>query len=146
MNKVRKPNDAQATYYREWRRKNKDRINARHRERFETDPEYRQNLRNYHKAWRARKGKDYVRNINLKNAHGISLADYEHMLVTQNNGCAICAGQNMRHGKPIPFYVDHCHSSGKIRGLLCKECNTAIGMLRDSPTLCEAAARYLVQP
>lgn len=143
MNKVHKPDDPEATYYREWRRKHKDRINARHRERFETEPEYRQGLRDYHKAWRQRKGKRYVRNINLKNAHGITIDDYDRMLTEQNNGCAICGGQNIRHGKVIPFYVDHCHKTARIRGLLCKECNTALGMLKDNALICEAAARYL---
>lgn len=135
--------EAKRTYYREWRRNNKDKINARHRERMATDPEYRQNLREYHRAWRTRKGKAYVRNVNLKTAHGITLAEYEALAQKQLNRCAVCGGQCWMRNKRIPLYVDHCHKSGKVRGLLCKECNTALGMLQDDWRIAERATAYL---
>jgi hypothetical protein len=60
------------------------------------------------------------------------------MLLDLFRSCAICCEPFER----TP-HVDHCHKTGSFRGLLCTRCNTAIGLLRDSPDLARAAARYL---
>ena len=61
------------------------------------------------------------RNNDLKRLYGITLNDYNQMLTEQNDCCAICGTDNPggKHGK---FMVDHCHATGKVRGLLCKRC------------------------
>jgi hypothetical protein len=64
-------------------------------------------------------------------------AQYQQRLVAQDGKCAICKAE------PIRLHFDHDHSDGTLRGLLCSPCNCAIGMLRDSPSLCETAAAYL---
>lgn len=71
--------------------------------------------------------------------YGVSPALVEEMKLTQGGACAIC--------KVVPkrFHVDHDHSSGKVRSLLCNNCNLALGHLKDSPTLARAAAAYLEQ-
>lgn len=63
------------------------------------------------------------------------------MLKTQGGRCAICPKKVSLDGKALS--VDHCHTSGKIRGLLCSECNRGIGYFTDNPELLEAAAAYL---
>lgn len=69
--------------------------------------------------------------------YGITLEEYNQMLQAQNNTCAICI-------KPIDMpCVDHDHITGKVRGLLCRSCNTALGFFQDDPTLCLKAAKYL---
>ena len=80
------------------------------------------------------------KNSRLKKAYGITLHDYNYMLYKQNNSCAICGLQNKeRYG----LHVDHCHHTGKIRGLLCSNCNSGIGNLRDNITLLYKAIEYL---
>lgn len=73
--------------------------------------------------------------------YGISIDDYERILAEQRGGCAICHSETPGRGQV--FCVDHCHVSGQVRGLLCLRCNTAIGMLQDSPRIAEAATWYL---
>lgn len=65
-------------------------------------------------------------------------------LVEQNNACAICKKPFTNDTKKNTPHTDHCHSCPPIpRSLLCNNCNIAIGMLRDSPEICEEAAAYL---
>lgn len=75
----------------------------------------------------------------LKNTYGISIEQYEVMIADQGGGCAICNRQpgNRR------LHVDHCHETGKIRGILCSGCNTALGLLNDNPDLIDKASDYL---
>lgn len=61
------------------------------------------------------------------------------MLEMQGGVCAICGGKD----KNFRLAVDHCHQTGKIRGLLCSACNKAIGGFKDSPMLLIKAMRYL---
>lgn len=71
--------------------------------------------------------------------YGITMADYDDMLASQHYSCAIC--HLVAKGREL--HIDHCHNSGKIRGLLCDQCNTGIGKLRHSPENALRAARYL---
>lgn len=74
--------------------------------------------------------------------YGMTLEDYERLLAAQGNACAICktdAG-TQSHGR---LQVDHCHSTGEVRGLLCGRCNRGLGMFSDSPDALKAALRYL---
>lgn len=77
----------------------------------------------------------------LQKSFGISYVEYLTMLEAQGGCCAIC-GTNST-GKRKAFAVDHCHDTGKIRGLLCSNCNTGIGNLRDNIGLLERAIEYL---
>jgi hypothetical protein len=74
-------------------------------------------------------------------AHGIDEVQYEAMVTAQNGACAICQGKP--RGRKTRLCVDHCHASGRIRGLLCDACNRAIGLLGDDPVRLRAAAHYL---
>lgn len=73
--------------------------------------------------------------------YGLTLADYDRMLKEQNYGCAICGSED-NHGR-LHFSIDHCHLTGKVRGLLCNLCNVGIGNLKDSIDLLEHAIEYL---
>ena len=83
------------------------------------------------------------KNNKLKYAYGIDLVIYNEILKNQNNKCAICGTEST--GKRKNFSVDHCHKTGKVRGLLCSNCNAGIGNLRDDITLLEKAIWYLKQ-
>lgn len=75
-----------------------------------------------------------------KSKYGISESRYNEMLGAQGYACAVCLKP---HSTEKVLCIDHDHSSGRVRGLLCSHCNTAIGYFRDSPMFCRAAAVYL---
>lgn len=83
--------------------------------------------------------KDTRRNQLLLKNFGITLKDYTEMLTSQNGVCAIC----FRVDPPRSLAVDHCHKTGKIRGLLCRACNVSIGLLEDDEKRLKRAIRYL---
>lgn len=79
--------------------------------------------------------------------YGIDEYKYEDMLISQNYTCAICknpeTATDIRTGKIYELSVDHCHTTGQVRGLLCTNCNTAIGALQDSIPNLLSAIDYL---
>lgn len=80
----------------------------------------------------------------LRRRYGITRAEYESMRERQNGMCAICGGQPNGPGASNGrFDIDHCHKTGKIRGLLCSGCNRGIGFLGDDPVRLQAAVNYL---
>jgi Recombination endonuclease VII len=104
-------------------------ITERKRRRYATDPEYRTRvLAQNAKSQRA----------NLLKRYGMSLPEYELRLARQNGVCAIC-----RKNPKGLLCVDHCHVTGKVRGLLCRKCNTALGFYDDDPIRMQAGADYL---
>ena len=72
--------------------------------------------------------------------YGIEEHDYLALLAKQNSRCAICNTDLMVVGE----HVDHCHTTGKIRGILCRQCNVAIGMFKNDPFLVQKAIDYLL--
>jgi hypothetical protein len=84
------------------------------------------------------------RNSRYLKEYGISLDDYHHMLEEQKGVCKICQGPPTKKvGKSDNFDIDHCHDTGKVRGLLCGKCNSGMGQFQDSRKLLLAAAKYL---
>lgn len=81
------------------------------------------------------------RNVWLKSLYGITSEDYNDMLVLQGGVCAIC--KNPPTLRMLHLRVDHCHKTGRVRGLLCHGCNTGIGNLKDSEYNLKAAIQYL---
>lgn len=78
-----------------------------------------------------KRNREYLRN------YGITLLDYNLMYKEQKGVCAICS-------KPKSLLqVDHCHHSGKVRGLLCVQCNTSLGSFNDDIQMLEKAIQYL---
>lgn len=82
------------------------------------------------------------RRKNYKRKYGITLEQYNEMLERQGGVCAICA-QPERRQETSNLAVDHCHETGEIRGLLCSNCNRAIGLMSDDPERLISAANYL---
>ncbi|MBE1597221.1 endonuclease VII domain-containing protein [Streptomyces stelliscabiei] len=72
--------------------------------------------------------------------YGLALGEYDRMLEQQGGGCAICKQPCARERR---LSVDHCHSTGRVRGLLCQNCNAAIGMLKEDVALFFRAVNYL---
>lgn len=81
----------------------------------------------------------------LQKKFGLSLAEYGEMLVVQGGKCAICnqSETQVRNGTKKSLAVDHDHATGKIRGLLCTECNQALGKFKDDRNVLLSAIQYL---
>jgi hypothetical protein len=100
-----------------WRQANKDKVVA-------------------HTAKWKKANPEAVKYQQLKNRYGITKEEHLELISKQNNCCKICQ-------EPKKLYVDHCHETKQVRGLLCHNCNTALGHLKDSPELLNKAAEYL---
>jgi hypothetical protein len=83
-----------------------------------------------------------TRERHLVRKYGVSLSDYDAMLLAQDGKCAICltTPDTQRYGV---FHVDHCHATGAVRGLLCRGCNNVLGVVNDSPEALARAIAYL---
>jgi hypothetical protein len=83
----------------------------------------------------------------LKKLFGLTYDEYLSMKESQNNLCLICnkpeSDIDKRTMIPKELAVDHCHTTGKVRGLLCKTCNLGLGYFNDNPKLLEQALNYL---
>ena len=75
----------------------------------------------------------------LKCRYGLTLEEYNALVFTQSGLCASC--QNLTN----PLYVDHDHSTGMVRGLLCKNCNLALGNLFDDPKRAQGLLKYIIE-
>lgn len=78
---------------------------------------------------------DYVKNQNLRK-YGLTLDSFNSMVDERDSKCDICKQESK-------LYVDHCHSEGHVRGLLCTQCNTAIGLFKEDPIRILEAISYL---
>lgn len=112
----------QDTRIKEWVNENRDRVNENHRN------------------WRARNKaitKRWWKHKNLIKKYGITLEQYDEMYTSQGGKCKIC--------KDVyeVLYVDHNHSTNKVRGLLCNKCNSAIGFLGEKEENFISAMEYL---
>lgn len=106
-------------YRKEYHHKNSERINAARRIRF--------------------KENGHVYDTYLKSTYGISREEYARLFELQDGKCAIC-GQVSENRR---LSVDHNHTTGKVRALLCDNCNKGLGHFKDNPNLLIAAASYL---
>ena len=87
----------------------------------------------------------YGKDSYLKKTYGVDLNWYNAQFEKQNHVCAICNEPETAiiHGKKISLAVDHCHNTGKVRGLLCRACNNAIGAFKHDKYIIQQAIKYL---
>lgn len=109
---------------------------------------YSEKRREYMAAYQRRKraaDEDYRVDSDIKKMYGLPRGWYAGKVAEQNGLCAICGKPEQRiiKGRTIRLSVDHCHSTGKVRQLLCSFCNHMLGMVKDDPALLRAAADYL---
>ncbi len=83
----------------------------------------------------------------LKSVYGMTVTDYVQMLEKQNGVCAIChkPETHVKNGKLAMLAVDHCHTGGHVRGLLCVNCNLMLGYSKDNVDTLQRAINYLKQ-
>lgn len=114
--------------------KNKEKY-ARRNKRYRI--KHKEKLNRHSKRYYA-KNKEKLRDLQYRRHYGISTAEVKRLQKLQKNKCAICA----RRFSETP-YVDHDHKTGKVRGLLCRFCNTGLGMFQDSCQSLKTAITYL---
>jgi len=89
---------------------------------------------------------DKVKKYKLQK-YGLTVKEHDLMLANQNNLCALCLKPETdvvpQTGEIKALTVDHCHVTGRVRGLLCGNCNRALGHFKDDPNVCDAASIYL---
>lgn len=86
------------------------------------------------------------KNAYYQRNYGIDQKELERMKAEQDNKCFLCDNEgfligNNNHNEKLA--VDHCHDTGKVRKLLCHNCNRALGLFKDNPELMRKAARYV---
>jgi len=114
----------------------------------ENNPEHYRKKRKeyYHKYEKTIKAKlrqsNYIKRWRIETLYGITHEEYLGILAKQNYACAICEGELIPGTNKKP-HIDHCHETGKVRGVLCKGCNTALGFLGDNIEGVKRALAYL---
>lgn len=83
--------------------------------------------------------KDCSSERHLRQKYSLTMKNKQEMFERQNRSCKIC----LRDMEIKQIHVDHCHTSGKVRGLLCSACNKSIGLMKDDPESCLRMAEYL---
>lgn len=78
----------------------------------------------------------------LKHKYGITLDQRDALRRSQGNACGICR-EPLTGGQAE--HIDHCHDTGRVRGVLCSRCNMGIGLLKDDPAILLRAVAYLTQ-
>lgn len=128
------------------------------REEFYPRPDYKCGVRPTCKECEKRIQKEYNkikpkdpkknREDKYKRTYGIKVEEYDKMFIEQGGVCKICKKpqtvQNRKNGRVVShLHVDHCHKTGKVRGLLCHNCNFALGYFKDSKLNLISALKYL---
>jgi hypothetical protein len=131
-----KRKDKTIQYKRKWKMNNRDKVKKYYENNKE---EILQKSKNYnHKP----EIKMKVKNRNLLKNYGLTLDQYNQMLVNQNHKCDICSIDEVNAGKK-GLFVDHNHITNEVRSLLCNTCNFLIGQSKESPAILRNAANYL---
>lgn len=81
----------------------------------------------------------------LKSKYGVTEERYNELLLLQNNCCAICHSKVPRGRYTERFLVDHDHKTGEVRGLLCFNCNSFLGLAEDSISILQKGIQYLAR-
>ena len=104
--------------------------------------ENKQRISKRNSAWlKSKSGKEYDRKKKLRTKYNMTVEQYDSILKEQNNCCKICSTHESEFNKRLA--VDHCHTTGKIRGLLCMACNILLGKAKDNINTLNNAIDYL---
>lgn len=120
----------------------RERRNAARRKKYAESVGVRELAKAAVKAWQ--EGNPHKRKAQRLKQYGIALSDFEDMMAMQKGRCAICGFEDTESPKLFPM-VDHCHKTGRVRGLLCMSCNQGLGKFKDDVNLLMTAAAYLAK-
>lgn len=142
-----------AIYQAKWRAANREKTRAsalRYYYKKKDDPDFKVKIANRYKAWVAanpegnrRRNRQYRKAkperfsiYQIRKNYGVTLKEAAILLARRKLGCEIC-------GRKTNSNIDHDHATGKIRGILCSDCNRALGCVRDISATLRALADYL---
>lgn len=132
-----KTDDERRAYHREWNKRDRERDPSKQRAVSKRSREKHFEKRSAENRAYERANPDKVRGFRRATRYGITCEQVEQMLEAQAGACAICL-------RPIPVpAIDHCHATGKVRGLLCRPCNSGLGMFQDNTESLSRAIEYL---
>lgn len=124
-----------------WREKNPEKWDAVHQRSYAKNKDkWAERQRNWRKE-----NPDAAHDIYLKSTYGVPKGTYARLLAEQGDGCAICGSTTPQRKGATHLYLDHCHKTGTIRGLLCYPHNTALGHLNDDPEQIRRLITYLLK-
>ena len=98
---------------------------------------------NYARDWQRKQPIEKRRDRWLRTRYGITWDQYVALLEKQGGKCAVPTCTEPPGGRGNTYHVDHDHETGKVRGLLCSNCNRALGLLRENPDRIDGLARYI---
>lgn len=124
-----------AGYQRTYYERNRERILAQQR-----TPAGKAKRKRHQQAYAA-KNRERLRAAARLRTYGLDLAGFDALLVSQEWKCAVCRAEVP--GGRGNWHVDHCHATGRVRGILCAPCNLGLGSFKDDPARLDAAAAYL---
>jgi hypothetical protein len=105
-------------------------------EKYNNTPERKAAMAEYY-----RNNKDKAVNRQMMANYGITLSEYNELLDKQKGLCYICESHHTSQTRRL--HIDHCHNSGKIRSLLCVNCNTALGLLKEDSNRVKKMIEYI---
>jgi nitrate/TMAO reductase-like tetraheme cytochrome c subunit len=132
-----------AAYMKEYYQANKEELNAYHKEYMQANKEKAQAYSKEYYQANKEKIAARIKEYKLKKKYGITLKERKAMLKKQNNKCKICSVKFNENNFKSKSCVDHCHTTHKIRGLLCRSCNVGLGHFKDNTNLLTTAITYL---
>ncbi len=112
----------------------------KNRDKILTDKKYSSKNKQYRREYYL-KNKSKSQELHLKNTYNLTIDDYNKIFDEQKGCCKICEKHQSEFKAKLA--VDHCHQTGKIRGLLCNNCNRGLGHLKDSVLLLKKAIKYI---
>lgn len=133
----------QKEYYKKYKLKNNEKLLLSGNKWRENNQEYIIKYRKEHREEHRRKHREWYRNNKdyyLLKKYGITYEEFSRILISQNGICAICSYNLIKRDE---MFLDHCHNSNKVRGILCFTCNTGLGQFSDSKELLNKAIAYL---
>ena len=155
-----------------WREKNKEAVSKHNKEHYNSHPEFHKAIREKRKAerdkWR-KYGRDYYamnreekiaygkkwvkenpekykrsyRASRLKRKYGLTIEQYEAIVESQDGKCLACHKVPSGKAHSSRLHLDHCHTTGRLRGMLCYQCNLALGLVRDDITVLQGLIAHL---
>jgi len=131
----------QSLYFKQWYARNKQKEYLRKKRYRNKNKKKCQKYYDWYKKTHKKQGQEYRKFYRIRKKYGISKSDWLLLLKKQKNKCAIC--QQSLSKDLSKLCTDHCHKSGKIRGIVHNECNLLIGFCKENQTTLRNAIKYI---
>lgn len=115
---------------------------AARKARYRAKPGTKDKEREYNKKW-SKANPDKCRATSFKHHHGVARAEADALIEEQDGLCKVCGQKPKGRGHCGRLHVDHCSETGRIRGMLCSNCNMALGHVKDSVEILAKMIEYL---